>query len=199
VAQTEEERAISNRNSQRLWREKNPGRSRAHKTNWNKTERGIENTLRYKTRNKEAHLLYNKEYMSRPENRARVSKMAAIRYRENRTNLSPEERALRNARSQKSARANKNYEANKKRYALKHRAKKYNISPEQCEIIKEFGCDVCGTNTGRLCIDHDHTTGRVRGCLCNTCNTSLGQMKESVGLLGNMIEYINRHKKSLYG
>lgn len=41
-----------------------------------------------------------------------------------------------------------------------------------------------------LRVDHDWKSGRVRGLLCNRCNTSLGQLRESIPTLENMIEYI---------
>lgn len=55
------------------------------------------------------------------------------------------------------------------------------------EMYKEQGgkCALCGlpekaTNgdkTARLCIDHDHDTGEVRGLLCRGCNHILGAIE----------------------
>jgi Recombination endonuclease VII len=38
------------------------------------------------------------------------------------------------------------------------------------------GCAFCGATakTRRLCVDHDHTNGRVRGIVCGRCNQILG-------------------------
>lgn len=48
--------------------------------------------------------------------------------------------------------------------------KKFGITKEQYEAIMAPGvCATCGS-TERLCVDHDHTTGVVRGLLCRSCN-----------------------------
>ena len=43
----------------------------------------------------------------------------------------------------------------------------------------------------RLCIDHEHETGTIRGLLCCTCNLGLGHFFDSVELLKAAIEYLS--------
>jgi len=56
-------------------------------------------------------------------------------------------------------------------------------------------CAICGKdeedNGRRLCVDHCHDSGVVRGILCTDCNTALGLMKDSVEVLKKMKEYLN--------
>lgn len=42
----------------------------------------------------------------------------------------------------------------------------------------------------RLAVDHCHTTGRVRGLLCNDCNRAIGLLKDDPQLLVRAIEYL---------
>ena len=56
-------------------------------------------------------------------------------------------------------------------------------------------CGICGATTcpsGRaLAIDHDHSTGRLRGFLCFSCNTGIGKFKDSTALLSMAMDYLS--------
>lgn len=39
-------------------------------------------------------------------------------------------------------------------------------------------------------VDHDHTTGEVRGLLCSRCNTSIGKFNDDPALLRRAADYI---------
>lgn len=41
-----------------------------------------------------------------------------------------------------------------------------------------------------LCVDHCHTTGKVRGLLCTACNQALGNFKDNIKFLKKAIEYL---------
>ena len=46
-------------------------------------------------------------------------------------------------------------------------------------------------------IDHCHSSGKVRGLLCQKCNQGLGLFKDSVIALESAIEYLNKHATML--
>ena len=43
----------------------------------------------------------------------------------------------------------------------------------------------------KACVDHCHTTGKVRGLLCPTCNKALGLFRDNPTYLKKAEEYIN--------
>jgi hypothetical protein len=53
-------------------------------------------------------------------------------------------------------------------------------------------CAICGCTNGarRLSVDHDHETGKVRGLLCNKCNSAIGLLGEDASIAMKMCEYI---------
>jgi len=57
-------------------------------------------------------------------------------------------------------------------------------------------CAICGNPGGkkRLCVDHDHVTGKIRGILCDNCNVGIGRLKDDIGLLYRAIDYLEEYK-----
>lgn len=57
-------------------------------------------------------------------------------------------------------------------------------------------CNICGIHQSSLkkalCIDHDHSSGAVRGLLCDSCNRALGLLKEKSDILSNAIHYLKK-------
>lgn len=52
-------------------------------------------------------------------------------------------------------------------------------------------CAICRA-VKKLCVDHDHTTGKIRGLLCSHCNSALGMAKDSFQTLIRAADYIRR-------
>jgi ribosomal protein S20 len=52
-------------------------------------------------------------------------------------------------------------------------------------------CKICQkSDKRRLCVDHCHKTGRIRGLLCQRCNKCIGQFEDDPELLTRAIEYL---------
>ncbi len=66
--------------------------------------------------------------------------------------------------------------------------KEYNTLIEK----SKEGCEVCSRPLSKVCIDHNHLTGEVRGVLCNNCNTALGLVGDNVDTLSKLIQYLER-------
>jgi len=69
---------------------------------------------------------------------------------------------------------------------------------EKAFVTQGGKCAVClstlnSTRFTKLCGDHCHTTGALRGLLCSNCNTALGLMKDSPARLLAAVEYLGRH------
>jgi len=53
-------------------------------------------------------------------------------------------------------------------------------------------CSICNSY-GKLVVDHCHSSGRVRGHICNACNTMLGFAKDSPSTLAAAADYLKRN------
>lgn len=79
--------------------------------------------------------------------------------------------------------------------------KSYKISLEEYEkMLKQQNncCKICNINIGTLhnkrkknfCVDHCHSTGKIRGLLCDSCNKGIGFFNDNTSLLEKAILYL---------
>ena len=79
---------------------------------------------------------------------------------------------------------------------------KYGISADDYDNMLEaqgHRCACCGTDepTGyNWHVDHNHSTGDVRGLLCSKCNQGIGLFDESIEKLNSAIAYLEKHNGS---
>jgi hypothetical protein len=76
------------------------------------------------------------------------------------------------------------------------RDRKYGLVPGEFDRIlgrQGGGCAICKqpcARERRLSVDHCHSTGRVRGLLCQNCNAAIGMFKDDAALLFRAIDYL---------
>lgn len=75
----------------------------------------------------------------------------------------------------------------------KHILRKYSLSLEEWKILSRGGCEICRT-LENLVVDHDHSTGKVRGCLCVAHNAGIGSFHDSVEEMKLGIQYLEKHE-----
>jgi hypothetical protein len=106
----------------------------------------------------------------------------------------PEARAVRAASMRKWRETNKAHVSN---YHFALRLKKsYGISRQEYDAFlarQNNGCAICDqvhSETKRLCVDHCHATGKVRGLLCNSCNLGLGKLGDTIEAIERAAAYL---------
>lgn len=118
-------------------------------------------------------------YDSDPEYRARILQQRREYYQRNKDEIKPKVAAYREGRK-----------ASLFRSYLKRR---YGITFDQWTemLIAQSGrCAICLDPMVDPHVDHDHSTGSVRGLLCTNCNTGLGKFKDSPDRLASAIQYL---------
>jgi DNA-directed RNA polymerase subunit RPC12/RpoP len=77
----------------------------------------------------------------------------------------------------------------------------YGISPEEQEemfVKQDYKCAICKeefdfsvrNNPKYPHLDHEHSSGWVRGILCHNCNHGIGQFHEDINKMSAAIEYL---------
>lgn len=92
----------------------------------------------------------------------------------------------------------------KREHSTRHKLKiNYGLTPEDRVAMLEaagYKCEICdrevllptaGCGKDNANIDHDHSTGKVRGILCGHCNKGLGHFLDSKELLSRAISYLS--------
>ena len=70
---------------------------------------------------------------------------------------------------------------------------KFKLTEDQYDdLMKNENCEICNVKLTKKCIDHCHSTEKIRGVLCNNCNTALGLVGDNVNTLSRMIDYLNQ-------
>lgn len=78
--------------------------------------------------------------------------------------------------------------------------RKYGLTVADYEamLVAQNGCcAICAGNKpygrgNRWHVDHDHTSGKVRGLLCSRCNTAIGLLQDSPVVAQAAVEYLSR-------
>ena len=107
--------------------------------------------------------------------------------------------------------ANAHQKAYRKKYPERYKGydlkKHYGITLDQyTTLLKEQNgvCAICKQpefardhRTGKLrslAVDHNHTTGRIRGLLCTNCNKAVGHLKDDSELARKCEEYLLKYR-----
>lgn len=75
----------------------------------------------------------------------------------------------------------------------------YGITSAQYDAMRDEQqdrCAVCGgDNEGKeFCVDHDHSTGVVRGLLCTPCNRGIGYFRDTPAFLRVAADYLEKRR-----
>jgi hypothetical protein len=95
------------------------------------------------------------------------------------------------------------HKANQRNANLKH---KYGITNEEYHTMLDKQnrcCLICNKHETfnapiRFVVDHCHETGKVRGILCNSCNTGLGLFGDCPHNLRDAAEYLIKSRAEIH-
>lgn len=89
------------------------------------------------------------------------------------------------------------YKDNKVSFSKKSREYKlsqYGLTTESYSVLLQSQGNLCAIcqEDGVMNIDHDHSTGKVRGILCNKCNQGLGLFRDNIDFMKSAISYLEK-------
>lgn len=98
----------------------------------------------------------------------------------------------------------KNPEAHRRRNRSRNMKKAYGLTVADYDALlaaQDGKCAICGVEPGvkesslrkHLCVDHCHTTGKIRGLLCGPCNRALGLLGENPQTVAAAQQYLLAH------
>ena len=96
--------------------------------------------------------------------------------------------------------ANKYAKSNTEKQRNSALKRQYGITLEEFNskiTQQENKCAICGNNfkdSKDACMDHCHSSEKVRDVLCRSCNMGLGYFKDSMERLLAAAQYLNKHK-----
>jgi hypothetical protein len=73
--------------------------------------------------------------------------------------------------------------------------KKYGITESEYQerlVQQQNVCAIC-KRSEPLRIDHNHTTGKIRGLLCHACNVAIGFLGEDPIRIYALLDYLGHH------
>jgi hypothetical protein len=84
----------------------------------------------------------------------------------------------------------------------RERARRYGLSLQEFRALlaqQANACAICRKSAQRLCLDHCHSTGKVRGFLCRKCNLGLGCYDDDPNLTAAATAYLKAARGSGIG
>lgn len=178
----------------RLWREKN--KERAKEIRKKSYLKNIDKKREYALKNKEKKREYDKVYHEKNRSK-RLARNKEV-YNKNRDAELVRMKIYRENNKEKMAKYKKEWIAkNPKDWRVKTFKHRYGITLEEYEKMfasQKGCCAICGSHQSELKkslhIDHCHESKKIRGLLCQKCNSFLGLAHDNVDLLKSAIKYL---------
>jgi arsenate reductase-like glutaredoxin family protein len=86
----------------------------------------------------------------------------------------------------------------KKKYGISYKEleQMYNEQGGKCSICQcKISMNVRDGRKERVCVDHNHKSGKVRKLLCRSCNAGVGYFQESEEILRRAIWYLHNERR----